>query len=654
MRRKRNKANMQTSTSGYIQKYFGAEIGRILVPSTRNLQNCAIPYVPHPEAEAYLQTCLVADPVKDKTMFFTGLTGSGKTTILRHVFSLEGNASKATIQDNTIIIPIDFNRHQLSTQEAILSSLRASIMTITELANIDFPDTSNKQFYSFIKEKRRDLLTIDGDVSPSTPPATCLKTLLSKLPVAYASCQLQYVMENEKCPLNLVLLVIDNVEASGSNSTRTTSNSKFLSPIIESFRLADCIQQRGTETRWSFNMLIACRHHIWRIMKGEFSDNSNENALLQSYVDTELPYDLSKPVKTFAIIHKTEEVLERKEKDLIKWKTAVSVVNTILNRVETSIGDFILQLELKDIRKSLIKMRDLILHSGLQKQSDEKISNGAFQIDSPDMFDLSRVNFIRIIGIGSKLYYSDNDSIIPNLLYNENAEGMELFTLLTLKYFLIKCNFTEPSWDNAIRIFDFYSSIKSIFDYTSDQDLRPYKVAIKYLIQHRLLLRSADQPQEEVPGLSNKEIEQIDRVYVSGSAIVLWNELAKSSALFQLFIDDIWLDDQEDYFGSNGNDIEHCLQYLIKLNKIEQEFLNRAHNLFPYSAYSYIKSFGFEPVCKQLLMGLIASLETICNSNDSTLDSRVQLAKSTLDKAHQVEKDLDAQVVLRKGILQRH
>ena len=73
MRKKRNNVNRIISTDGYVKRYFGSEISRILVPNTRNLQNCDIPYVNHQEAEVTLSDCLIGDPYKDKSLVFTGL-----------------------------------------------------------------------------------------------------------------------------------------------------------------------------------------------------------------------------------------------------------------------------------------------------------------------------------------------------------------------------------------------------------------------------------------------------------------------------------------------------------------------------------------------------------------------------------------------------
>lgn len=356
-----------------------------------------------------------------------------------------------------------------------------------------------------------------------------------------------------------------------------------------------------------FNMVVACRHHIWRMMTGEFSDNSSENTLLQSYVATEVPYDLAEPVNVNVndIVKKRENVFSKRQRDPQKWNIAVNVVNTVLKAVDDSIGDFILQLELKDMRKSFAKMQELILHRGLQKVSNEQIEAGAFRIDSIEQFDLTRVNIIRVLGLGNNSYYASRSSIIPNLLYNDSKLEMDLYPLLTLKYFLRMCDFTEPSWESQISIHDFYDEMNYVFGQNNVIAKANFRKSVEFLIKNRLLLRSADQQQGEAPGLSLEEIRKIENVYVSGAAIVLWRELGKSSALFQLFLDDIWLESDSGFFNESGNDIEHCLLYLNHLFRTEQNIFNSVENLDSRRKAHYLLRFGNVPVCKQLLNGLI-------------------------------------------------
>ena len=165
--------------------------------------------------------------------------------------------------------------------------------------------------------------------------------------------------------------------------------------------------------------------------------------------------------------------------------------------------------------------------------------------------------------------------------------------------------------------------------------------SVHFLIQHRLLLRSADQPQDEAPGLSLEDVKKVEHVYVSGAAIALWNELGKSSALFQLFLDDIWLDENSEYFGDDGNDIEHCLEYLRQLYSQEIKIFNTADNISTLARNLYLNCFGTTSICKQLLNGLIASLEAIVASGDPRSQNRIKTAKETLRQANAMFRQLE-------------
>lgn len=198
---------------------------------------------------------------------------------------------------------------------------------------------------------------------------------------------------------------------------------------------------------------------------------------------------------------------------------------------------------------------------------------------------------------------------------------------------------SEPSWENPVSISEFYQAIDVIFENQYTQLPILFQRSVHYLIKHRLLLRSADQPQDEIPGLNLDDIKKIEHVYVSGSALTLWKELGRSSALFQLFLDDIWLETDSDYFGDDGNDIEHCVEYLEALFSAEKKIYNMARNLSAKCGRYYLDSFGTSSISKQLANGLIASLAAIRTSSDSRSQSRVITAKKTLRR---VSKLLDA------------
>lgn len=205
-----------------------------------------------------------------------------------------------------------------------------------------------------MSKRRKDLLRLNPKHTKSSTSTERMMYFLEQMPLIFASCQFQYVMDQNECPLQLAVLIVDNIEAFLDENAKDPK-SRYLSPVIEAFKIAECIEHRGNQikastessTKWCFNLLIACRHHIWRILQGEFTDNSPENALLQSYVATEAPYDLFEPSHIDDIIKKREEVFAQRQYDPQRRNEAVKVVNAVFLVAENSISDFIVQLDVK-------------------------------------------------------------------------------------------------------------------------------------------------------------------------------------------------------------------------------------------------------------------------------------------------------------------
>ena len=628
MRIKRNSNNPVRNTDGYIKKYFGDDIRKILVPQIKNIQNCDIPYVEHREAEEVLGKFLVGDPQVDKSIIFTGLTGSGKTTILRHVFGIEYSSNRVKISGKTVIIPIDFNKSQVGAQEAIESSMNSAVSSLCKLYSIDRPSVNNSDFLSFVEEFRDDFLHLDIEQDDNTSVHDRLKIFHDKQPIAFTSCQLQYVLNDERCDIDLVVLIVDNVEGFlESGDTKM----KYVKPVIEALRLFDCIGQRQQPTKWCFNMIIACRHYVWRLLIGDEDVNESGITLLESFITSENAYDLKHPVEISQIVESRDRSFSRNQNSE-RWKTSVAVVKTLLEKMKGSIGDFILQLEMKDLRKSLARMQNLILHSGLQNVCDDNIGEpGAFQIGSASQFDLSRINLIRTLALGNLTRYSDS-GVIPNLLLNERQEGFELYVILALKYFLEKSAYEEPAWENSIEIGEFYQIVKELLADGDEHVENLFRKAVRYLIKHRMLLRSADQPQDEVPGMSTKEIAQIEKVYVSGAAVRLWEELGLSSALFQLYMDDIYVEQDSPYLEPNGNDIEHCFEYLKYLWDMELRIFHCASNHSQEHVRAYIACFGKESICYHLAQGLLNSLGYIGEHDPNFMGRKAKAAYDEVEE----------------------
>lgn len=605
--KKRNAQNKRYNTSGCIKSYFKDEINLLLTSNSNAFRNLPEPYVSHPEAEKELEEILQYDELKNKVLWFTGLTGSGKSTILQHMFEYSANTNGIRFKGNdTIIIPVDFNRSHNKAQAAILSSLGSAIGEICKRFSIKYPHVDDEDFFEYVSQKRPDVVYLNPNLTSATTHKEMLHYFKQVIPEAFASLQLQYVLDKTNGKIKLVVLVVDNVEAYMPGDQ---SEERYVEPLIVAFKLSDCINKQSPHT-WGFNMVISCRHYIYRIAKPKYAETSKSSIQLESF-GHDSKYDLSEPVGMKDIVKKRDETISPKYKNKDRWEKAVTTVNAVLRRMEDRIGDFILQLNLKDIRKSMNTLRDLVLNCRLQNASDEEITPGSFNIDSPSQFNLSRVNLIRTIGLESSTHYTD-DGLIPNLLFNAPDEGYEIYPLLTLKYFLRRCNYQETSWEESISISEFYKDMKRVFNVSDEAIAKTFGSCIRYFLLHRVLLRSADQSQDDVV-LNNAEIKRIEKVYVPGLTICLWKELSESSALFQLFMDDIWFDQNEDYLNEDGNNLEHCCKYLHYLWQIEDSICNKAENLGMENKRKYMDCFGSDPVCKQLGEGLYISLKAVAD-----------------------------------------
>lgn len=147
-------------TKGYIETYLKEEISTLLTADQSFYQNLQEePYVSHEEAEKHLSSYLKTDLTSDKCMVFSGLTGSGKSTIVRHVFGIKGNRIQI-IDNNKLIIPIDFNRKHLSAEIAFTSNLQAAVDYLVHEYDIDFPDINNPIFVVMYEKKNEMNLDI--------------------------------------------------------------------------------------------------------------------------------------------------------------------------------------------------------------------------------------------------------------------------------------------------------------------------------------------------------------------------------------------------------------------------------------------------------------------------------------------------------------
>lgn len=294
-----------------------------------------------------------------------------------------------------------------------------------------------------------------------------------------------------------------------------------------------------------------------------------------------------------------------------KWNVAMGVVRELIERVDSNIGPLVLDLSLKNIREALYKIKQIVFNRLWIQRDFVMNHSGAFEITDIRQYNTSSASLIRALGMNESRVYNSQESIIPNLLHNELNGQTELFPLLTLAYFLKFANYGEMSWDSSIRVSYFMETQESLFQ--SAAYTRNFQTALAYLIENRLLLRSYDQDQLDSTDLNGKSAKTIEYVYVPSRAVKLWDLLSEKSVLFEMYLDDIWMDNsarrhnKPQFRGFDSENFGLCLDYLSTLVDIEAAIYSQAVNV-QGNGQMYHDTFGPVPICSQLLQGLRNSL----------------------------------------------
>ena len=685
-------ANRTEMHGSYLQNYLKSEIDALLAPSANQITQVDFDeiYIHNEFIEAQLQE-YTHHTYTNNTCIIEGLTGSGKTMLVRHVFGI--HAWKAKVIDNTLIIPFSFDNglHNVDgeTVEAKVGNLFARMIhaacdcLVTEFPNLKNVNKHVDEFYDSIKAHRQDLL-YSIEAYPAPPKELQMSALLKEIPLAFYSSALKfYLNQTDVCTIDNVVIVIDDIEGIRPNSddqdlisnnspishnTDTSSKKRNeLLPVKAGLELIECLQNKGESAiHWSLNTIICCRHYVSRMMKTLPYSRSlvhvvegtvNYMQAIQAYAPCER-IDLSESPPIIDIIRRRYYALRGKGKNSSeKWELAMSVVMELLERVDDKIISFITDLTLQNNREAMKLIKQVVLNRRwVQREIYPSFheSPGAFMIQDINQFHATPVSLIRAIGMNESDIYHSQESLIPNLLHNEQNPEVDLFPLLTLKYFLQMSGNESMDWHSFISITDFYAFADDIF---SDEIYNAsFRSSIKFLLMNRLLLRSYDQDQVDNYDLNLDTLDVVERVYVSKLAVDLWNRLRLSSVFMEMYMDDIWVDEdfpssvrvskysQKSYYsGFDTENFEMSLDYLKYLIFIEhsiyQKGLTNRGLKFDEIRFDYF--FGSQSICSHLLRGLENSLNAYykpMNREYYIEDVRVERWRSKISELKEASK----------------
>ncbi|MCH5297812.1 MAG: hypothetical protein J1E85_09090 [Ruminococcus sp.] len=611
-----------------IEKYLKREIDFLLAPSANQLNKVDFDeiYLPIPDAEKFLSSVLVKSPV-DKVLYLTGLTGSGKSMILKSVFRCGGMTPRFC--DNTLIIPFSFDNFssgdlQLNSNKGIETVFSNMLSCACEKIEANCPNLkrvegNEEDFFEMVKNSRGDYTQV-ADTWPRPPINERMKRFISENPIPFHSAVLKYYLNQDACDIDNLIILVDDVEGAGEKNE--------LLPVKVAYRVITCLENIPASKEWSAHLVISCRNYVYRLLID--NNYTPEHQYIETYTESDVFHIESAPA-VIEIAKKRYDAISKKESSE-KWKTALDVVLLLIGSIDSSIGEFILNIKIRNIRKALSLTKQIVYNKQwIQRDYIEDVP-GAFSIDSVKDYNVTPAALIRAIGMRESLIYCSNESDIPNIMYN--AEDLDLYPLLVLKYCIIRRNSKYSNWNDTINLKYFYERIAYTFQENSNY-VNKFKKACEYLILNRLLLRSIDQLQDNALPVSEQNVSKIDQVYLSNSAVDLWDMLGKNSVILEMYIDDIWIDNSErtnskhQFRGFDFENFQSALRYLDALIEIESVMKSHTDNIGRRA--EYIDLFGDDSICMHLLKGLKNSVIAFFKE-DANAQPEMKIIESLMNK----------------------
>lgn len=614
----------------YIWLYLRDEIETLLCSTLDELPNIpfddAYVFSPEKEYETMLES-FYQKKEREQLLFLTGLTGSGKTTILKKVFRIFNH--KPLIVNNSIIIPFKFDNFDSEEKssfdenverinERITNILLSATTKIKQSQELQDVKERIDEYIEFVDAIHSDTLYFKNKFCESN------EEIFSELRIQkryeYAMLLLKFYLLDNKCKINNIIFILDDIESVGHGLE--------IKPIKKLFRIYECMHNIPLDKKGKYNTncIISCRHFVYR----EVTQSAKNSKEMESYARFN-DVDYGGTIDLLDIIDKRAKLLMKIAVNNNK-KTAIHVVNNILKMINKNSDNFILHLNLNDLRKSLLMLKKLVYNYTWIQREQHEPAPGSFTIKDYNQFNVYFPNILRALGCGNDVVYSRYISDIPNLLENSYFSPNPLFKLLIIKYFIMR----NQNWDKPISIDSLFEDITVTFQ--REETINLFKEKICVMLHDRLLLRGKDSNANDVDDITINQFDEIKEIYLPAVSNDLWNLLGENSILFQLFLDDIYLPENLIKDKDSNFDLykfEHCFECLDWFIDQEQEIVLKSNNRGTIDKYIYC--FSNEPICQQIFIGLEKSI----NKYFTNTESEEEIYKSISNKLNHCKEKIN-------------
>lgn len=544
--------------------------------------------------------------------FLVGLTGMGKTTLIRNFFRINNRDIK--IIKNTYILYISFYYSNLSMDmpyksveyevERYLSRLCGELIK----RNPGLIRNSEDFFlglYEFIYGNKPMLLS-----NSTFTPEEFLKTsglderqkklntlneLHQSSAIEYYSSLIKYIFSRIGQSYKLVI-IFDDIEA---------KHAVFHHCAIEIARHLYSCMCATTDVEGTIKCLVSLRAYTFRCNIERIAEARRE------FIERDVI--LKKTTVTLKDIFETRFKAIETEQLRIKpvgnpetycdAKRELYYVYDQLNQIGGELIFFLSNYNLTDAMVTFSRiMTNVIWVTG-----NERENNGAFRLDSRN-YNLTKYNLIRAIAMGNNSYYDATSECVPNIV-QFNGQGTELLCFYIIRY-LINNKYYEIYGTNYVEGKYLLDDLTSLFcpvglpQNNREQWEDKFYEAIDYLYYEGVLFRSLYDIEDSDSSQIQRKYSNDYKLYLSPRGKKLYELFGDNVVMMELLRDDIETDlEQNDKLTIKMKPFDkfhYLIGYLRYHFRIER--INISQALFDLERYR--RNIGDELITAYLLRGL--------------------------------------------------
>lgn len=606
--------------------------------------------------------------IEDTVYFLVGYAGIGKTTLLRYQYgvTLTNNA----IYDETkkrLVIGISFDNvsNQIFNSAGIIEKiitikLQAAYNKMVTITGETFESlhtlSEREKICKFIQEIKEDILQGAPDKLLREAKSE-LERINIKLDFAeensakdYYAVLLKYLITKYKEKVTKVIIIADDIESLPYQAQ--------IEAIRQFLLLHQCMCNMPNGKEYYVQLLLCIRPHTCRLLKEEEGKEgvdwyvaiADDNTIykespvnLEELFKKRFSYYKDKYVKNGELVIGEPKSWDLCHLALVKLNSKMPST-LMLKDSKRTFEEVLINLNLMNIRQTMKTYTQVLSNRYWVQQN--AIPEPAFEIKIEDYL-FNNVTVVKALGCGNKTcvytHSSDNGNIpIPNILYTDKQQSLEIYSLLVIYYFLVHLpdeNILYGRNQSYIAYEDFLNDIQQIFGENS-KEYKNFITCIKYLYKIKVLRKSiieADKVETLQEGNIQKKSNKLkadSMLYISPRGRELWKMLTDSSVLLEMYREDVFRDYSErDYYNEDPGwmlidqnkkysdvivDLMKYIEYIYSEEmKLYHVTIEKKTSEEFYSAFYSDNSDEFL-VTQHLIKGLVNSVQVAPSLKDKT------------------------------------